>query len=93
MSATGLGKLLESHSQTLQGLQLRYITFGDGDNFMALFAQICASTKLDSLDMIGLRQGSVKLKVDRKTSSSRFSARGRTAIQDLWRRYTACHCV
>jgi hypothetical protein len=93
MSANGLGKLLESHSQTLQDLQLRYITFGDGDNFMAMFAQICAFTNLDSLDMIGLRQGGVKLKVDRETESSRFSAQGRTAIQDLWRRYAACYRV
>jgi hypothetical protein len=93
MSAAGLGKLLESHSQILQDLQLRYVTFGDGGNFMAMFAQICASTELDSLDMIGLRQGGVKLKVDRKTDSSRFSARGRTAIQYLWRRHTACYCV
>jgi hypothetical protein len=70
MSANGLGKLLESHSQTLQDLQLRYITFGDGDNFMAMFAQICAFTNLDSLDMIGLRQGGVKLKVDRAADSA-----------------------
>jgi hypothetical protein len=91
MSAAGLGNLLESQGRTLQSLRLCSISFGDGDNSVAMFNHIRASTMLNCLELDHLTHGNSIIAMDWKAPSCNLSARGKAAVQDLWRHYMACY--
>jgi hypothetical protein len=91
LSAAGLSNLLESQGRTLQSLRLRQISFSDGDNSWAMLGQVRASTMLRSLELFDLTHGDSPIAMDWKAPGSSFSARGKAAVQDLWRHYMACY--
>lgn len=93
MSAGGLGKLLESHSETLESLQLHYVSFGDNDDSFAVFERLSTFPMLDTLDLIGLTQRNMDIAIDMETLGSVFSARGGTAVKELWRKFMVSYCV
>jgi hypothetical protein len=93
MSPDGLGKLLEPHSGTLRSLKLYYVSFGDDDDPFAMLKQLSAFPMLDTLDLIGLAQRATDIAIDMETLGSVFSARGRAAVKDLWRKFMGCYCV
>jgi hypothetical protein len=85
MSAAGLGNLLESQGRTLQSLRLCSISFGDGDNSVAMFNHIRASTMLNCLELDHLTHGNSIIAMDWKAPSCNLSARGKAA------HYMACY--
>jgi hypothetical protein len=91
LSAAGLGNLLESQGRTLQSLRFRRIYFSGGDNSWAMLGQVRASTMLRSLELFDLTHGDSPIAMDWKAPGSSFSARGKAAVQDLWRHYMACY--
>lgn len=93
MSSDGLGKLLEPHSGTLRSLQLYYVSFGDNDDPYPLFERLSKFPMMDSLDLIGLTRRGADIAIDMETLGSVFSARGRAAVKELWRKFMACYCV
>ncbi|KAM0703551.1 hypothetical protein Q7P35_009490 [Cladosporium inversicolor] len=93
MSAGGLGKLLESHSETLKSLQLYYVSFGENDDSFAVFERLSNFPMLVILDLIGLTQRSMDIAIDMENLGSVFSARGRTAVKELWQKFMGCYCV
>ena len=93
MSPDGLSKLLEPHRTTLQSLQLRFVSFGDDDDSSLVFEQLSTFPMLASLELVGLTQRGADIAIDMETLGSFFSARGRTAVEELWRRFLACYCV
>jgi hypothetical protein len=93
MSAKGLGKLLESHSETLQILHLYHVSFGDDVGSFAIFERLSTFPMLITLDLICLTQHGRDIAINMETLGSVFSARGRTAVKDLWRKFLASYCV
>lgn len=93
MSSGGLGKLLEPHSGTMRSLQLYYVSFGDNDDPYPLFERLSKFPMMDSLDLIGLTRRGADIAIDMETLGSVFSARGRAAVKELWRKFMACYCV
>ena len=93
MSSDGLGKLLEPHSGTLRSLQLYYVSFGDDDDPFAMLERLSAFPMLDTLDLIGLARRGTDIAIDMETLGSVFSARGRIAVKELWRKFMSSYCV
>jgi hypothetical protein len=93
MSSEGLSKLLEPHSTTVQSLQLHFISFGDNHDSSAMFERFSTFPMLGTLDLVGLMQRGADVAIDMETLGSLFSARGRAAVKELWRRFLACDCV
>lgn len=93
MSADGLGKLLEPHSGTLRSLQLHYVSFGDDDEPLAMLERLSGFPMLDTLDLVGLARRGTDVAIDMETLGSVFSARGRAAVRELWRKFMVGYCV
>jgi len=93
MSSDGLGKLLEPHSGTLRTLQLYYVSFGGNDDPYPMLERLSAFPMLDTLDLVGLAQHGTDVAIDMETLGNAFSARGRMAVQELWRKFMDSYCV
>ena len=93
MSSDGLSKLLEPHRTTLRSLQLRFVSFGDDDDSSQMFERLSTFPMLVALELVGLTQRGADVAIDMETLGSFFSARGRTAVKELWRKFLACYCV
>jgi hypothetical protein len=93
MSSDGLSKLLEPHRTTLQSLQLCFVSFGDDDDSSLVFEQLSTFPMLANLELVGLTQRGADIAIDMETLGSFFSARGRTAVEEPWRKFLACYCV
>jgi hypothetical protein len=93
MCSDGLGELLEPHRATLRTLQLHFVAFGDDDDSAPMFERVSAFPVLVALDLVGLTQRGADVAIDMETLGSVFSARGRTAVREMWRKFLACYRV
>jgi hypothetical protein len=91
MCSDGLGKLLEPHKTTLRSLQLHFVAFGDDDDSSLVFEQLSTFPVLVALDLVSLTQRGADVAIDMQTLGSVFSARGRTAVREMWRKFLACY--
>lgn len=81
---------LLSHRHGLRSLKLHYASFGDVDDYVAVFERMAKTLSSEQLELFGLTQPGVDIAVDLKTLGSCLGAKGREAVRELWRRFIAC---